>query len=70
MAETPDAIHRSSGDYDLEHVGATEKLEFFVALLTRLKPGRILELVCGNRRVTMPLRPNLQQMIFCGVEPR
>lgn len=55
MAEAPEAIYQKPEDYDLEHVGDTGDIEFFVDLVTRLKPKRVLELACGNGRVTLPL---------------
>lgn len=55
MAEIPEAIYQRPGDYDLEHVGDTEDIDFFVNLAARLKPGRMLELACGNGRVTIPI---------------
>ncbi len=55
MSEAPEAIYQRPGDYDLEHVGDTDDIDFFVELVARLKPGRVLELACGNGRVTLPL---------------
>lgn len=55
MPETPEAIYETPDDYDLEHVGDTEDVEFFVSLVRRLRPKRVLELACGNGRVTLPL---------------
>lgn len=55
MPVLPEAIYQHPSDYDLEHVGDTDDIEFFVSLLTRLKPTHVLELACGNGRVTLPL---------------
>lgn len=55
MAELPEAIYQRPQDYDLEHVGDTDDIEFFVSLLKRLQPKRVLELACGNGRVTLSL---------------
>lgn len=55
MSKSPEAIYERPEDYDLEHVGDTADIEFFVSLLKRLKPKRVLELACGNGRVTLPL---------------
>lgn len=55
MPEAPEAIYRHPGDYDLEHVGDTGDISFFVSLVQRYKPKRLLELACGNGRVTLPL---------------
>ena len=53
--DVPEAIYLKPEDYDLEHVGDTEDVEFFTGLAARLKPRRVLELACGNGRVTLPL---------------
>lgn len=55
MPEVPEAIYKRPEDYDLEHVGDTEDVQFFCALITALAPKRVLELACGNGRVTLPL---------------
>ena len=55
MPELPEAIYQHPSDYDLEHVGDTDDIKFFVSLLNRLKPQRVLELACGNGRVSLPL---------------
>lgn len=55
MPKVPEAIYQRPSDYDLEHVGDTEDVEFFVSLVGRLRPRRVLELACGNGRVTLPL---------------
>lgn len=54
-SEEPQAIYRRPGDYDLEHVGDTDDVEFFVEQVTRLRPRRVLELASGTGRVTVPL---------------
>jgi len=48
-------IYRHPEDYDLEHEGDTADIDFFVGLLERWKPKRLLELACGSGRVTLPL---------------
>jgi len=55
MTEIPEAIYERPSDYDLEHVGDTDDIEFFVSLLDHFRPQRVLELACGNGRVTLPL---------------
>ena len=55
MPEVPEAIYQRPDDYDLEHIGDTTDIAFFVSLLQRLKPKHVLELACGNGRVTLPL---------------
>lgn len=54
-AEVPEAIYQRPADYDLEHVGDTDDVEFFTGLVTRMRPKRVMELACGNGRVTLPL---------------
>jgi ubiquinone/menaquinone biosynthesis C-methylase UbiE len=48
-------IYQKPADYELEHEGDAEDIEFFVALARRLRPKRVLELACGSGRVTQPL---------------
>ena len=48
-------IYQRPADYELEHEGDTEDVEFFVGLARQLKPKRVLELACGSGRVTQPL---------------
>jgi SAM-dependent methyltransferase len=48
-------IYQRPADYELEHDGDTEDVEFFVGLARQLKPKRVLELACGSGRVTQPL---------------
>jgi SAM-dependent methyltransferase len=55
MSEAPEAIYRHPQDYELEHLGDTQDIEFFTTLVTRFQPKRVLELACGNGRVTLPL---------------
>lgn len=50
-----DAIYERPWDYDLEHEGDEEDVRFYVGLVERLRPRRILELACGSGRVTIPL---------------
>lgn len=55
MTDIPEAIYQRPEDYDLEHVGDDDDVDFFRDLVTRLAPRRVLELACGNGRVTLPL---------------
>lgn len=55
MAEIPEAIYQRPTDYDLEHIGDTDDIDFFVKQVSKLKPARVLELACGSGRVTVPL---------------
>ena len=50
-----EAIYERPADYDLEHEGDNEDIDFYVNLVTRLKPRRVLELASGSGRVTIPL---------------
>ena len=51
----PDSIYARPADYDLEHDSDEEDVRFYRRLVTRLKPGHLLELGCGSGRVTLPL---------------
>ena len=53
--DAPEAIYKRPEDYDLEHVGDTDDIRFFLKLATRLRPRKVLELACGDGRVTVPL---------------
>lgn len=48
-------IYRKPADYELEHEGSSEDINFFLSLISRLKPKRVLELACGTGRITQPL---------------
>ena len=50
-----EAIYERPHDYDLEHEGDEEDIQFYVDLLRRLRPRRILEFASGSGRVTIPL---------------
>ena len=50
-----DAIYARPRDYDLEHEGDDEDVRFYLELVRRLRPGRVLELAAGSGRVTIPL---------------
>jgi SAM-dependent methyltransferase len=50
-----DWIYSQPGDYDLEHDGDARDVRFFVELVGRLRPRRVLELACGSGRVTLPI---------------
>jgi SAM-dependent methyltransferase len=49
------AIYERPGDYDLEHEGNDEDVRFYIDLVARLRPRRVLELAAGSGRVTLPL---------------
>lgn len=50
-----DAIYERPRDYDLEHEGDDEDIEFYARLVRQLRPRRVLELASGSGRVTIPL---------------
>lgn len=50
-----EAIYERPHDYDLEHEGDDEDIEFYRRLLRRFRPRRVLELASGSGRVTVPL---------------
>ena len=50
-----DAIYERPYDYDLEHEGDDEDVRFYVQMVRRLRPRRILELASGSGRVTIPV---------------
>jgi SAM-dependent methyltransferase len=50
-----DSIYARPRDYDLEHEGDDEDVRFYVELVRRLRPRRVLELAAGSGRVTIPL---------------
>ena len=50
-----DAIYERPRDYDLEHEGDDEDIEFYTRLVRQLRPRRVLELASGSGRVTIPL---------------
>ena len=50
-----DAIYARPRDYDLEHEGDDEDVRFYLELVRRLRPRRVLELAAGSGRVTIPL---------------
>jgi trans-aconitate methyltransferase len=48
-------IYKHPAEYDLEHLGDEEDVDFYVSLVRTLRPQKILELGCGTGRITMPL---------------
>ena len=50
-----EAIYARPQDYDLEHEGDAEDVAFYLGLLTRWRPRRVMELASGSGRVAMPL---------------
>src|ERR671910_499409 len=50
-----EAIYERPRDYDLEHEGDDEDVEFYLRLLDRWQPRRVIELAAGSGRGTIPL---------------
>jgi SAM-dependent methyltransferase len=50
-----EAIYERPRDYDLEHEGDDEDVAFYLRLLDRWQPRRVIELAAGSGRVTIPL---------------
>jgi SAM-dependent methyltransferase len=50
-----EAIYERPRDYDLEHEGDDEDVRFYLDLVNKLRPNRVLELAAGSGRVTIPL---------------
>lgn len=48
-------LYRHPDEYDLEHLGDSEDVEFYISLVRKLRPQRVLELGCGTGRITLPL---------------
>ena len=48
-------IYKHPEEYDLEHRGDDEDTGFYLQLVRRLQPQRLLELGCGTGRITLPL---------------
>jgi ubiquinone/menaquinone biosynthesis C-methylase UbiE len=48
-------LYRRPDEYDLEHLGDDDDIQFYVNLSRSLKPERVLELACGTGRITIPL---------------
>jgi ubiquinone/menaquinone biosynthesis C-methylase UbiE len=48
-------LYRRPDEYDLEHLGDDEDIQFYVSLARTLKPKSVLELACGTGRITIPL---------------
>ena len=55
MGWAVEAIYERPRDYDLEHAGDEEDVAFYVQLLARWRPRRVIELAAGSGRVTIPL---------------
>ena len=64
----PDSIYRRPDEYDLEHVGDERDVRFWAVLLRRLGAARVLELGCGNGRITLPLAQQEPPMQLVGLD--
>jgi len=53
--ETMSELYRNPEEYDREHLGYDEDIAFYVSLVRKLRPNRVLELGCGTGRITIPL---------------
>ena len=54
-SSTIQEVYAHPGLYDLEHAEPEPDIGFFVGLEKIWNPRRILEIGCGNGRVTIPL---------------
>jgi SAM-dependent methyltransferase len=59
-----DAIYTRPADYDLEHEGDDEDIEFYIQLVRKWRPRRVLELASGSGRVTVPLAREAESLEF------
>jgi SAM-dependent methyltransferase len=50
-----ETIYERPRDYDLEHEGDEDDVVFYLRLLARWQPRRVMELAAGSGRVTIPL---------------
>ena len=50
-----EAIYERPRDYDLEHEGDDEDVGFYVRILERWRPRRVMELASGSGRIALPL---------------
>jgi SAM-dependent methyltransferase len=50
-----EAIYERPRDYDLEHEGDNEDVNFYIRLVEALRPRRVLELAAGSGRVALQL---------------
>jgi SAM-dependent methyltransferase len=48
-------LYKHPEQYDREHLGDEQDIEFYVSLSRRLSPRKVLELGCGTGRITLPL---------------
>ena len=48
-------IYQRPSDYDLEHEGDEEDVAFYLSLVERWRPRRVIELASGSGRIAIPL---------------
>ena len=53
--EPAEQIYAKPEAYDLEHALPEADIDFFIRIARRFRPTRILEVACGNGRVTIPV---------------
>ena len=59
-----DAIYQRPADYDLEHDEDGRDIAFYGELVRRWRPARILDLACGNGRITLELATIAEELGF------
>src|SRR5260370_23106676 len=62
--ETMSELYRNPEEYDREHLGYDEDIAFYVSLVRKLRPNRVLELGCGTGRITIPLAETGSRLDF------
>jgi ubiquinone/menaquinone biosynthesis C-methylase UbiE len=48
-------LYKHPNEYDLEHLGYTDDIEFHTFMVKQYRPFNVLELGCGTGRITLPL---------------
>jgi SAM-dependent methyltransferase len=48
-------LYEHPEEYNLEHLGDDEDIGFYLSIVRRFRPSRVLELGCGTGRITLPL---------------
>jgi len=59
-----DTIYQRPADYDLEHEEDGRDVAFYCELVRRWRPARILDLACGNGRITLALAAMADDLDF------
>lgn len=63
-----EAIYQRPRDYDLEHEGDDEDVQFYIGLLDRWRPRRVIELASGSGRISIPLAKAGEGIHIVGLE--